>query len=163
VAGVRRTIAGDHAGMDTPHIPPPVGRRVRHVLLALDLGASSVRAADEAIDLAADQGAILLILSVVPPRDLPRLRRDDLDSQRQRRDRAAREIVARAAAKGVTATSVIWYGEPAAAILDAAWSERADVVVIGSRKRTDLGRLLLGSVSAHVAFEADCPVVVVPA
>jgi nucleotide-binding universal stress UspA family protein len=166
VAGVRRTIARHHAGMDTPqipYIPPPVGRPVRHVLLALDLGASSVRAADEAIDLAADQGAILLILSVVPPRDLPQLRHDDLDSQRQRRDRAAREIVARAAAKGVTATSVIWYGEPAAAILDAASSERADLVVLGSRKRTDLGRLLLGSVSSHVASEANCPVVVVPA
>ena len=166
MAGVPRTMAGDHAGMNTshtPHIPPPVGRPVRHVLLALDLGASSVRAGDEAIDLAADQGAILLILSVVPPSDLPRLRHDDLGSQRQRRDRAAREIVARAAAKGVTATSVIWYGEPAAAILDAAWSERADVVVLGSRKRTDLGRLLLGSVSSHVASEANCPVVVMPA
>jgi len=166
VAGVRRTSAGDHARMDTPQIPlipPPVGRPVRHVLLALDLGASSVRAADEAIDLAADQGAILLILSVVPPNHLPRLRHDEIDRQRERRDRATREIVARAAAKGVTATSVIWYGEPAAAILDAAWSERADVVVLGSRKRTDLGRLLLGSVSSQVAGEASCPVVVVPA
>lgn len=149
--------------MDTLQIPSPFSRPVRHVLLALDLGASSVRAADEAIDLAADQGAVLLILSVVPPRDLPRLRHDPRDSQRQRRDRAAREIVARAAVRGVTATSVIWYGDPAAAILDAAWSERADVVVLGSRRRTDLGRLLLGSVSSHVAGEANCPVVVVPA
>jgi nucleotide-binding universal stress UspA family protein len=149
--------------MDTLRIPALVGRPVRHVLLALDLGASSIRAADEAIALAADQGAVLLILSVVPSRDLPRLRHDHRDSQRQRRDGAAREIVARAAAKGVTATSVIWYGEPAAAILDAAWSERADVVVLGSRKRMDLGRLLLGSVSSQVAGEANCQVVVVPA
>jgi hypothetical protein len=149
--------------MDTLQIPTPFVRPVRHVLLALDLGASSVRAADEAISLAADQGAILLILSVVPPRDLPRPWHDRRDSQRQRRDRAARAIVARAAARGVTATSVIWYGDPAAAILAAAWSERADVVVLGSRKRTDLGRLLLGSVSTHVAGEANCPVMVVPA
>jgi nucleotide-binding universal stress UspA family protein len=155
------TISGDHAGMDTTHIPPPVGRQVRHVLLALDLGASSVRAADEAIDLAADQGAILLILSVVPPSQLPRLRHDDLDSQRQRRDLATREIVARAAAKGVTATSVIWYGEPAEAIIEATRTEHADVVVLGSRKRTNLARML-GSVSSHVASEANCPVVVVP-
>lgn len=153
---------GDHAGMDTVHVPPPVGRPVRHVLLALDLGASSVRAADEAIDLAADQGAILLILSVVPPSHLPLLRHDDPDSQRQRRDRATREIVARAAASGVTATSVIWYGEPAEAIIEATRTEHADVVVLGSRKRTNLGRMLR-SVSSHVAGEAPCPVVIVPA
>ena len=149
--------------MDTTQLPPPVGRPVRHVLLALDLGASSLRAVDEAIDLAADQGAVLMILSVVPPRDLHRLRQGALGGERQRRDRTAREIVARAAANGVTATSVIWYGEPATAILDAAWSERADVVVLGSRRRTDLGRLLRGSVSSHVASAATCPVVVVPA
>lgn len=150
--------------MDTPPIPTPVGRQVRHVLLAMDLGASSVRAADQAIDLAADQGAILLILSVVPPAGLSRFwRHGELDTQRERRDRAARQIVARAAAKGVTATSVVWYGEPAAAIIEAAWTERADVVVLGSRKHMDIGRLLLGSVSSHVAGEANCHVVVVPA
>lgn len=162
MAGVRRTIAGDHAGMDTPNIPSPVGRPVRHVLLALDLGASSVRAADEAIGLAADQGAILLILSVVPPSHLPRLRPDDFHSQRQRRDRATREIVARAAARGVTATSVIWYGEPAEAIIEATRTEHADVIVLGSRKRTNLGRMIR-SVSSEVAGEASCPVVIVPA
>jgi len=165
VAGVRRTIAHDHTGMDTPQIPsipPPVGNQVRHVLLALDLGASSVRAADQAIGLAADQGAILLILSVVPPSHLPRLRHDDLDSQRQRRDRATREIVARAAAKGVTATSVIWYGEPAEAIIEATRTEHADVIVLGSRKRTNLARMIR-SVSSQVAGQASCPVVIVPA
>jgi len=165
VAGVGRTLAGHHAGMDSPHMPhfpPPVGRSVRHVLLALDLGASSVRAADEAIQLAADQGAILLILSVVPPSHLPRLRHADLDDQGQRRDRATREIVARAAANGVTATSVIWYGEPAEAIIEATRTEHADVVVLGSRRRTNLARMLR-SVSGHVAGEAPCPVVIVPA
>lgn len=163
MAGVRRTIAGDHAGMDTRQNPRPVGRPVRRVLLAMDLGASSVRAADEAVDMAADQGAVLLILSVVPPTALPRLGRDsDRDLQRQQRDLAARQIVARAAAKGVTATSVVWYGEPAAAIIEAAWTERPDVLVLGSRKRRSIGRLL-GSVSSHVASEAPCPVVIVPA
>lgn len=162
---MRRTIARHHAGMDTsqiPSIPPPVGRPVRHVLLALDLGASSARAADRAIGLAADQGAILLILSVVPPSHLPRMRRDGRDSQRERRDRASREIVARAAAKGVTATSVIWYGEPAEAIIEATRTEHADMIVLGSRKRTNLARMIR-SVSSQVAGQASCPVVIVPA
>lgn len=149
--------------MDTLPIPTPIARRMRHVLFATDLGASSARAADEAIDLAADQRAVLLILSVVPPAGLPHLgRHRGPDAERGRRERGVREIVARAAARGVTATSVVWYGDPVESILEAAWTERADVVVLGSRKRTDLGRLLLGSVSARVAGEATCPVVVVP-
>lgn len=137
--------------------------RFRHVLLAADLDGSSAHAADEAIDLAAAQGAVLLILTVVPPTALPRpLRRGNPNAERDRRDRAARDIVARAAARGVTATSVVWYGAPAEAILEATRTEHPDVVVLGSRKRTNLARML-GSVSSHVAGEAPCPVVVVPA
>jgi nucleotide-binding universal stress UspA family protein len=70
--------------------------------------------------------------------------------------------VARAAARGVTATSVVWYGEPSEAIQEATRTEHADVVVLGSRNRANLRRLL-GSVSAHVAGQAPCPVVIVPA
>jgi len=150
--------------MDTLQIPNPAASQRRHVLFATDLGASSARAAGEAIELAAEQEAVLLILNVMPPAGLPHLgRRRGPNGERERRERLAREIVTRATARGVTATSVVWYGDPAEAIIEAAWTERADVVVLGSRKRTDLGRLLLGSVSSHVVVEATCPVVVVPA
>jgi len=162
VAAVKRVPAGDHGGMETNSITTS-DNRFRHVLLAADLDGSSVHAADEAIDLAAAQGAVLLVLTVVPPDALLRpLRRGSPNAERERRDRAAREIVARAAAMGVTATSVVWYGAPGEAILEATRTEHADVVVLGSRKRTSLHRLL-GSVSAHVADEAPCPVLIVPA
>jgi nucleotide-binding universal stress UspA family protein len=159
---VKPLLAGDHDGMET--LPNTThDNQFRHVLLAADLDGSSAHAADEAIDLAAAQGAVLVVLTVVPPDALPRhLRRGSPGAERERRDRAAREIVARAAARGVTATSVVWYGEPAEAILEATRSERADVVVLGSRKRLDLGRLFLGSVSSSVAGQANCPVVIVP-
>jgi nucleotide-binding universal stress UspA family protein len=162
VAAVKRLPTGDHYGMKT--LPLSTSNdRFRHVLLAADLDGSSAHAADEAIDLAAAQGAILLVLTVVPPDALPRpLRRGSPSAERERRDRAAREIVARAAARGVTATSVVWYGAPAEAILEATRTEHPDVVVLGTRKRTNLARML-GSVSSHVAGEAPCPVVIVPA
>jgi nucleotide-binding universal stress UspA family protein len=151
------------AVMETMPIPMPMGRRTRHVLLAADLGSSSARASDAAIDLAAEQNAVLLILSVVPPAGLPRWwRQRDHHAESGRRERAGRDVVARAAARGVTATSVVWYGEPAEAILEATRTEHADVVVLGSRNRANLRRLL-GSVSAHVAGQAPCPVVIVPA
>ena len=80
MAAVRRVPAGHHGGMETY----PITRghnRLRHVLLAADLDGSSEHAADEAIDLAAAQGAVLFVLTVVPPGALPRpLRRGSPDA-----------------------------------------------------------------------------------
>ena len=62
----------------------------------------------------------------------------------------------------MSATYLIWEGDPAESILEASSAEGADVIVLGSRPRTDLRRLLLGSVSTHVTRTASCQVVVVP-
>ncbi len=124
---------------------------VRHVLLATDLERSSRRATEEAIRLAAESGAVLLVMAVA--RTTP---------DRAHLERGIERIAERARAAGVTATTLLWHGNPADAIVEAAWSERADVVVLGSRRRRNLRRLLLGSVSSQVADEAACRVVIVP-
>ena len=41
-------------------------------------------------------------------------------------------------------------------------SEDADVIVLGSRPRLNVRRLILGSVSSEVARRATCDVIVVP-
>ena len=56
---------------------------------------------------------------------------------------------------------VVTRGSAPDAIIDAA--EGADLVVVGSRGRSGLGQLLLGSVSQAVVRNAGVPVVVVPA
>ncbi|TXH45330.1 MAG: universal stress protein [Actinobacteria bacterium] len=52
-------------------------------------------------------------------------------------------------------------GNPAAALMDAAEADEADMIVVGSRGRGGFKRLLLGSVSEQCATHAHCPVVVV--
>ena len=59
------------------------------------------------------------------------------------------------------ATSFVWHGDPAEAILEAAWTERPDVVVVGARHNRWIARLL-GSVSGKVAEESPCRVEIVP-
>jgi nucleotide-binding universal stress UspA family protein len=56
-------------------------------------------------------------------------------------------------------TGVVLTGEPVAELL--AESERAALMVLGSRGRGSVASLLLGSVSAKVAAHAHCPVLVV--
>ncbi|HLI53683.1 MAG TPA: universal stress protein [Acidimicrobiales bacterium] len=60
---------------------------------------------------------------------------------------------------GVTVVREVVEGPAAKVILDAA--EGAELLVVGSRGRGGFSGLLLGSVSAHVAHHAPCPVTIV--
>ncbi len=53
-------------------------------------------------------------------------------------------------------------GPTAASILAEASERAADLIVVGSRGRSAIAQLLLGSVSRHVAGRADQPVAIVP-
>jgi nucleotide-binding universal stress UspA family protein len=138
---------------------------IRRLLLATDLSSASERAADEAIRLAVESGAMLVVLSVVDPRRLRLpggrfLRR--IDQERSRIEDGANLLADRARAAGARATFLVWEGDPAEVILAASEAENVDVVILGSHRRGLLGRLVLGSMSARVSEEARCPVLVVP-
>ena len=64
-------------------------------------------------------------------------------------------------ANGVSVTSRVVRGAPAAALLTA--GESADLLVLGRRGHGGFLGLLLGSVAEQVAHHASCPVVLVPA
>jgi nucleotide-binding universal stress UspA family protein len=137
----------------------------RRILLAVDQAGSSIAASEEAIRLAIHEHAALIVLSVIEPHDLHRpggIRRR-VDQERERLESGAMAIVRRARAAGVQATFLVWEGDAAESILEASLAEEADIIVLGSRPRTNLRRLVLGSVSTAVARAATCEVVVVPA
>ena len=137
---------------------------MRRILLASDLSPASERAAEEAIRLAVEAEAQLVVLGVVDPGRLHLpggrfLRR--VDQERSRFETGAQLLVGRARAAGARATYLVWEGEPAEAILAASEAEGIDLIVLGSHRRGVLGRLVLGSTSARVSEQARCRVVVV--
>jgi nucleotide-binding universal stress UspA family protein len=72
-------------------------------------------------------------------------------------ERAAKELQA-AGFKTETRSPA---SDPRTAILDAAKSEKVDLIVVGSHGRSGLAKLLLGSVASHVVTHAHCNVLVV--
>lgn len=56
---------------------------------------------------------------------------------------------------------VVGMGEPAAELLSLATSVQAQLILVGARGRTELGTVLLGSVSEALLPEAPCPVLIV--
>ncbi|MGX9901761.1 universal stress protein [Arthrobacter sp. SA17] len=53
--------------------------------------------------------------------------------------------------------------DAATEVLQAAEQHRADLVVIGLRRRTPVGKLIMGSTSQQILLEADCPILAVKA
>lgn len=138
------------------------------ILLATDGSAASQAAQEEALLLAAEVGARLLVVSVINttaklpaeavvagggPRGLVDLREALVTG--------AQGIVERARAAGAGATFLVWEGDPGEAIVAAAEAEGVDLIVVGSHGRGPVGRFLIGSVSDYVVRHARCPVLVV--
>jgi nucleotide-binding universal stress UspA family protein len=141
---------------------PGRSRRVRRILLATDLSTASEGATEEALALARDLRADLLVVSVIDPAShLPGLMAARMDQRRAAREVAAQGIVVRGRRAGVNVNFLVWEGEPGPAIVEAAASEGVDLVVVGTRSRSRVERLVLGSVSDHVVRHAPCPILIV--
>ena len=138
--------------------------RTSTILLATDLSASAGPATEEALRLAQQLGAGLLIMSAIDPgaMRLPNGRyRRRVDQERQLREVAARVLVERGRAAGVTVSLLVWDGAPGESIVEVARSEAPDMVVVGSRARGVRSRIGMDSVSDYVIRHAPCPVLVV--
>lgn len=134
------------------------------IVLGTEFGAVSTAAERVATELARLAGVPLLIVNGIDP---GRLRlpggrfSQRVDQVRSARQSSAAVLMERVRAAGVEPQILIWDGDPATCILEAARAEGASRIVVGSHGRGRLGRALIGSVSATVAAGADCPVDIV--
>ena len=139
------------------------------ILIALNDSPHSDRALDFVTRMRWPAGSRVIVLSTLQPvattlgaaqepsTALPELLRE----QRQRLE----ELVARSESTlrefGFSTEGRICMGDPREALLQVAQSEHADLLVVGSRGRTGITKLMLGSVSSHVVTHARCSVLVV--
>ena len=135
------------------------------ILLATDCSAEARRAQEIAVFLAKTCRAELDILSVLeaPPGMDPEYQVNQVYLEQLRKDiRKQTDLLVREAeAQGLSVKAEIVPGMPSQQINEAARVRKSDLVVMGTRGRTGMTHVLLGSTAEGVVRGAPCPVLTV--
>lgn len=170
---IRRFLLGSVSRRVVAHAPCPVlvvkksVPALRRIVVGVDGSKQGQAAVDFLLRMPVPEVAHVTVVSVVPPLPIESslqppslLNRVLVPLEKQARDVAAQEA-ARIRGAGFEATSLAVHGNPGHEIVRLAESERADLVVVGSRGLTGAPRFLMGSVSDGVVKYAPCPVLVI--
>lgn len=118
----------------------------RKILVGTDGSPTASVAVDRAAEVAARFGATLTVLTAGRPE------RAEAVLARERE---------RLAGRGVAVETVAVDSDPASALVDAAEAGGFDLLVVGNRGMTGVGRFLLGSVPNKVSHHAPCSLLIV--
>ena len=141
---------------------------LKRIIVPLDGSDSSFRAAKYAIKIAKMANAEIIFMHAVvnPPYGDPRSAGIMITSYiKEARELAELWYVSAgnmASKEGVKfmAETILDVASAADSIVNYAESKKADLIVIGTKGRTGLKRLLLGSVASGVVTHASCPVLI---
>jgi nucleotide-binding universal stress UspA family protein/mono/diheme cytochrome c family protein len=140
---------------------------IKRILVPLDFSGNSRRALDYAAGLAMKFDAAVHLVHVC---ELPTLMSPSLDAyaiaysdwSQRLGDEAERELVTVAAAlKGLRVSTEVLFGNPAAAIIEAASIDNADLIVMGTHGHGAIMHVMMGKVAERVVRTAPCPVLTV--
>ena len=143
---------------------------IKKILYATDYSKASDRALEEAVKLAKQNNAELLVVHVIEPASFVAgeeefgggeiyAKLEDLANQEARASMT--KLIERLKKTKVKAQGLLFKGSVDDQIVKAAKSKKADMIVIGTHGRTGLSKLFMGSVAGRVVSSANCPVLTV--
>ncbi len=139
----------------------------KRILCPVDFSDISTRVLQTAADLANRFGAELYVIHVfqLPASSLPEAVYEapvDLEDQIQKRLGAKlNEFIKETKIPEVKITTGVYEGVPHVEIISSARENHADMIVMGTRGKTGLTHVLLGSVAERVIRHAEAPVLTV--
>jgi nucleotide-binding universal stress UspA family protein len=141
------------------HAGSPQPRPLRKLLVPMDYSAAALAALDLARTLLDPGGELLLLHAIAPVLSAGAPERPLEDPRAEQWARAEFEKL-RGSLAGTKARLELRYGAPDVAVIEAATEVSADAIVMGTRGRSGIAHLLLGSVAERVLRRALPPVFV---
>jgi nucleotide-binding universal stress UspA family protein len=136
--------------------------RLRTVVAGHDGSPNAARAVEVAAELAVKAGAELVVASAAPPAAGERLRSGEPRTHLAARRDLVEDWCAPLRASGIEYRTAVVEGDARSALLEIAADRHADLLVVGSRGRGPVAKLLLGSVASSLAQHGTLPVTIVP-
>lgn len=130
--------------------------RIQHLLVPLDFSGKSRQALRYAVPIAQKFTAKIHLVHVLPPpgkAELPDLARIKLTALRRLGDMAAELLPPR-----LRAGNAVLIGRPAEQILQLAEKNNIDLIVLTTKGRSGLARVIVGSTAESIMRHASCPV-----
>lgn len=139
---------------------------LKRILIPTDGSDPSMRAAEFAIKIAKHFNSEIVAIYVIDRVILEEVskvhERHGLEEEiRKNAERCLNYIVKLAERKGLKARSIVAEGQPHDQIVRYAESLKANMIIIGSKGRRGMNRILIGSVAERVIEYAPCPVLVI--
>jgi nucleotide-binding universal stress UspA family protein len=141
---------------------------IKKIVVGVDGSPTAQLAAQRALELARALGASVKLVHALPPLIYPpeamMVPTIDFDAQRlEAAEQTMKETLASLApaSKGIALESQVLKGTPAETLVEVAEHQGAQMIVVGSRGRGAVSRLLLGSVADRVAHLSRMMVLVV--
>jgi len=135
------------------------------VVVAIDPVSGAGALTRKAMQVALSYGAKLIVVSVTPGYggNMHRLKLNDADRQMSEPFLAClQEAAETAASSGIQVETVHRVGDPADCITSVAEERKADFLVIGSPRPSQISRLILGMTTARIIKESPCDVLLMP-
>ena len=138
---------------------------LKNILLATDFSAASEVALPQALKIAGQYGTTLYIAHVICPELVHFLPAEStvtiVEDARRLAQQNMEHLLSVASQAGVSCQSLIGEGVIWDVLQDMIRENHIDLIVVGTRGRRGLGKLLLGSVAEEVFRLAPCPVLTV--
>ncbi|MCL6473122.1 MAG: universal stress protein [Firmicutes bacterium] len=115
-------------------------------------------------DLAKEERSEVIVVGVVPVMEVGGVENVEMgDFVKDAFQGFVSDAVSQLKKEGILARGVVKRGHPPQVILQVAYEEGADMIVMGTHGRTGLARAIIGSVADRIVRHSKVPVVLVPA